>query len=420
MLSQIFYNYGLNILRQVFTMVLNFASSVLLARYLGRESFGDYILVIVYAQLTSNIISLGIPTANAFFGAQKEYQTSTLIVNSMMYCCCLLLITPLIYLILYFFEIQYIEYIITITVFLLVNSMLSSVFQGLQDFKKLNSVQGIYITLLVSFQGIMVLCDAHLTMFFNGFLLANIFQIILALYFLRKYLLTAHDFNVLRKQVAFGIKNHLSNIMTMINYRGDMMILEKMLNTLEVGIYNVAVSLVEKIWLLSTTLSSALFPKLSEINKNKREARAVVATLSKVVLLVNIFISIVSIFIIEDFITFFYGADYRNAAAPFIILLPGICLMSISRLFSNYLASINRAMINFYASVFIVVVNISLNIILIPDMGIQGAALASTIAYSLNAVFRFSFFVIYSEITASELLWNQFDKKLLRKVKSYL
>ena len=87
-----------------------------------------------------------------------------------------------------------------------------------------------------------------------------------------------------------------------------------------------------------------------------------------------------------DEIVLFFGSKYINATGALIWLLPGIVLGSLSRILSNDIAAKGKPELNMYVAFFVVSVNIIANIILIPAMGINGAALATTIAYSVNAI----------------------------------
>ena len=88
------------------------------------------------------------------------------------------------------------------------------------------------------------------------------------------------------------------------------------------------------------------------------------------------------------FIRLFFGAAYLDAVTPLLFLLPGIILGSLSRVLANDIAARGRPELNMYTALIVIIVNIICNLLLIPAMGIAGAALATTIAYSLTTVFR--------------------------------
>jgi len=80
--------------------------------------------------------------------------------------------------------------------------------------------------------------------------------------------------------------------------------------------------------------------------------------------------------------------------------LPGIVLGALSRILSNDIAGRGRPEINMYIALITVAVNIIANIVLIPRMGINGAALATTLSYSFNTVLKI---IAYSMV--SGLKW---------------
>jgi Na+-driven multidrug efflux pump len=59
-----------------------------------------------------------------------------------------------------------------------------------------------------------------------------------------------------------------------------------------------------------------------------------------------------------------------------------------SRILANAIAAKGSPQINMYTSAFVMILNIILNIILIPKYGLLGAAVATSIAYSINTILR--------------------------------
>lgn len=92
-------------------------------------------------------------------------------------------------------------------------------------------------------------------------------------------------------------------------------------------------------------------------------------------------LSLLGIGVIYDLIEFLYGAAYLPSVPMSKILLLGVVFYGMNNIVSNYLAATDLP----WASVLVwgvaLVVNILLNILLVPDMGGIGAALASVITY---------------------------------------
>jgi O-antigen/teichoic acid export membrane protein len=131
---------------------------------------------------------------------------------------------------------------------------------------------------------------------------------------------------------------------------------------------------------------------------------------------------VVILFFFSEFvITLFYTKDFSESVRPFQILLFGTLAISAWRILGNDLSARGKPMINTYLIAFSVALNIILNIVWIPERGIAGAALATTISYSF--LFLASLF-IYARISGNkifEIILQKSDiemyKGILRRIK---
>jgi len=97
---------------------------------------------------------------------------------------------------------------------------------------------------------------------------------------------------------------------------------------------------------------------------------------------------------------------------PFIILLPGVIIFSITTLLAAYFAGINRQDINLKISFFCFFTILIGDFLLVPKYGIKGAAIASSVGYALSGIA--SLFVF------SKQSGNTFKELLLAKKKDFL
>jgi Na+-driven multidrug efflux pump len=86
------------------------------------------------------------------------------------------------------------------------------------------------------------------------------------------------------------------------------------------------------------------------------------------------------------------------------LLLPGIVTFSIGRILSNYLLGRNRLKVDLVASASGLVATLALDFLLIPHFGFRGAAIASSIAYTLATLVDLVWVVRHSNITVSGML----------------
>jgi len=82
-------------------------------------------------------------------------------------------------------------------------------------------------------------------------------------------------------------------------------------------------------------------------------------------------------------VTLLYSSKFAGAVAPLRWLLPGIFMLSIGKVLVGELLAREKARYTVWASGAAVVTNIAGNLLLVPKMGIVGAALASSVSYSV-------------------------------------
>jgi polysaccharide transporter, PST family len=184
----------------------------------------------------------------------------------------------------------------------------------------------------------------------------------------------------------------LSGVIVMIYLRIDQVMLGNILGSKEVGIYSVAVNLVEFWYFIPMAITATVFPII--VNAKKRSDALYYEKLEKLYLLmvwlalsVAIFITIFS----QGIVLFIYGEQYKSAYTALSILCWSGLFIS-SGLVSNHwylLENLNHYTL--YRHLVGVIVNIVLNYILIPSYGINGAALATLITQFI-ASYMFDYF----------------------------
>jgi len=80
-----------------------------------------------------------------------------------------------------------------------------------------------------------------------------------------------------------------------------------------------------------------------------------------------------------------YGEPYAASVVPMLVLLPATALLTTYMLLSRFFMSIDRQQVGIATQAVSAVVNVGLNLVLIPRLGVLGAALASLFSYTLEA-----------------------------------
>ena len=156
----------------------------------------------------------------------------------------------------------------------------------------------------------------------------------------------------------------------------------------DVGIYRVAFQFTTAATFITTAIYSTLTPKISNWSANNQwekiappVSRGITFSL---ILAVPVFTG--GLLLADKLLYYFYGADFAAGATACTILLLVQVISVFITLLGVALTASDHARQSFYATATAAVLNIILNCILIPLLGINGAAVATLISYSVNAV----------------------------------
>ncbi len=184
----------------------------------------------------------------------------------------------------------------------------------------------------------------------------------------------------LRATVAMGLKLHLGLVATNLLLRADIFLVSLYLGVREMGIYALAVLLAELLVLLTNPLVIAALPYQS--GTGIQEAGRLSFRIARFNLVFVVALGALSAASLWLVIPAFYGAGFADAYGAMMALLPGVVALAISRPLGNWLVRQERPWRLTAIGVGALVINLALNVALLPTLGLVGAGLASSIAYS--------------------------------------
>ena len=168
----------------------------------------------------------------------------------------------------------------------------------------------------------------------------------------------------------------------MIYARIDQVLINHMINTTSVGLYDAAVRLSEVWYFIPNIIVAGLFPAIMNAKKDSLHlfaARVKKLLLSITILLVTI--ALATALAANFIVTIVFGAEFITAATVLQIYIWSTIGIGIT-LVVHYILIAEKMSKYIALSAFLgMIVNIILNLALIPTFGMQGAALASVIAY---------------------------------------
>ncbi len=201
--------------------------------------------------------------------------------------------------------------------------------------------------------------------------------------------------------VRFGARLHPGMIAQWANYSLDRFLINVFLGPGAVGVYAVAATLGERLWMLPGAVGASLLSRTGGDASDDAELTAR-ACRSTFWLMAGgcLALGAAAPFIIPAV----FGADFAAASTPLRILLPGVLLLSAGKTVVPYITNHNRPWTGTWISLTSVGSTLLLNLLLIPRLGIIGSALASTAAYGANGVLHCLVFVRLSRVAPAALL----------------
>jgi len=279
-------NISVTLGRQIGTGLFQFVTLVIIARVYGPEGNGAYTVTLLLPSTLATLLNLGIAPANVYFLGSRKVSPLVAFRRTLQLFVIIAVIGFVVGgLIVKFFSEAWFpgipEHLLWLALLIFPTSLLisfvSSVFQGLQQFRQFNLVLLIqpFITLII-IVGLMLAGIGGIGWLLSAYLIGSVFTLIYSFQVIKPYLTQklGPDYKGYRKAVlGYGYKAHLSNILTFINYKADIFLINLFLGPAAAGIYVIAVQLSERLWLLSQAVSTVLLPRLSElsIDEDKRK-----------------------------------------------------------------------------------------------------------------------------------------------------
>ena len=406
---------------QIFSLIFGLGTSIIIARVLGPEGKGIYALAILLPATLIMFCNFGIAQASVFYIGKRKYRPEEIFGDNIIFSSLLTIFSLLIGLtVVFFFANSLFPYVakgyLLLALFLLpfnlfldfVNYILLGL-QKIKEFNFINILQNFIFLILITLLllglglGLKAVITAHILSCFFGaivlFFLTRKIVGIPSLHFNKAYFKDA---------LRYGIKVYLGNIISFFHYRIDMFLINIFLNPIAVGFYSVAVGISEKIWLVSQSAATVLFPKVSS-ETDKKRLKEFTPIVCRNILFINSLGAILLFFLSRWLIILLYSKRFLNSVLPFQILLIGAVTIGGYRILTNDLYGRGRPELNIYIGLLSVGLNVILNIIGIPKYGILGAAWATSVSYTFAFL---AITIVYSRISGNRINEIVFVKKL--------
>ena len=169
--------------------------------------------------------------------------------------------------------------------------------------------------------------------------------------------------------------------------RIDQFMIKSMLGAEELGIYTTAVKVSEASTYVITTVIASRFPQLMKLrNTNLEKFEQEIVFLLKIALIFSLLFFAVFSIGAEFIVVLLFGEEYIAASQPLVIHMAGTLFIYYGVICTQYLIAKDLEIFRLYRVLWGLGINVVLNIILIPEYGLVGAAVATLFSQALSSI----------------------------------
>jgi len=180
----------------------------------------------------------------------------------------------------------------------------------------------------------------------------------------------------------------LSGIAATVYLRIDKIMLGEMLGASEVGIYTAATRLAEAWYFLPIGIMTSLYPAVVKSIANRAaDTNRRLQQVYNLMALLGYLVAIGTTLLATPVVTWLFGPDYQESAQVLTMYIWSGIFVNIAMGKAAWLKAMNHTKIQFVSTVSGAVINVALNLVLIKQYGVIGAAWATIISYSIEAYF---------------------------------
>jgi O-antigen/teichoic acid export membrane protein len=285
-----------------------------------------------------------------------------------------------------------IQFICPALVLFSVNKAFMNVLNGTRRMRAYAAFQALrYLLIILSLIGLVFagFAGPHLAW---CFFVSELFMAIALFKFIHKFI----DFRIqhvdrswILRHLSFGLRGFFGGILSDLNTRVDIILLGYFLSDARVGIYSFAAVFAEGFGQISYVVKQNLDPVIGRFTAaNTIEQLKALMRRVAVVFVPSMFgVAIVSVLLFPLIARLFTDDRFAESWPIFAVLMAGVVVNAGFRPFQGVFLLTGRPGLHSLFFLAVVLSNAILNILLIPRMGIMGAALATALAYVIESLF---------------------------------
>jgi O-antigen/teichoic acid export membrane protein len=200
--------------------------------------------------------------------------------------------------------------------------------------------------------------------------------------------------------VGYGLRFFIPLVAAILIFRVDLLIVNHFRGAAEAGVYAVASQVATLLTMLPGVIAMLLFPRVASYQDPRGEFALQVTRHVTFLMLIMCLAVAAGSFLLP----LVYGVRFADATIQLLILLPGVCLIGIESVLVQHFTGTGLPVAIPLFWLITLTVSIGLNLALVPVFGARGAAVTSTISYTLIFLFVAGYFCLKTGRRPAEIL----------------
>ncbi|WP_163527368.1 flippase [Halobacillus ihumii] len=400
---------GLVFIGRIFGVFLGLIFNFIAARYLGANTYGEFMFVFTIISFIPMILKLGldqgliamIPRLSLL---NKINERNSTIAFSLL---CVFILSSLFSLVVIIYNEWWAEVILNnshlgrmlilmapLIVLLSLQELLKGVFRGIDRVEKVVIVENFIIP---SLKIILFLLCFFLGLEIQGIVVAFLLSTFIGIFILLQSLFKAKTISGLKfsysgeykKIFLFSLPLIITPSLVFIINQSDVFMIGYFLQEDDVGIYNIALRIGTMSSFILIAFNTMFAPLISTLY-SKSDIKSIeyyYKIITKWILTVNlVFFSLISL--LSNQIMHLFGIEFVTGSVALILISSGQVINSAVGSAGYIIIMTDKGHYELYNSLFMAILNICLNLWLIPIYGINGAAIASLVAVSIGNIIK--------------------------------
>lgn len=214
--------------------------------------------------------------------------------------------------------------------------------------------------------------------------------------------------NTFKEMLHYGALLQLSNLVTTLNKRLSLYLLNKHCDEKPVGVFASGTQVTEGVNIISHSIGLVELSVLSNTEQAQR-SKQLTLRFTKLAVMLTFVAMLVICLLPTTFFEWLLSGEFGDIRSVIMLMAPGVVFFSAHTVMANFFSGTGRPKYNLYASLIGLSVTIVAAFLLIPRMGIQGAAITISLTYLALFVYQWMVFRRLTGSRLSELLPNHSD-----------